>query len=79
MKSFYFFLILFTGFINSLQCQKLITIEDMWSKYAFMPKAAGGFNVMKDGMHYTDLEAEGDFQNIVKYDLKSGKKNGDHC
>lgn len=54
--------------------QKTVTVEDIWSKYSFMPASAAGFNAMKDGLHYTDLEQEGDFQNIVKYDLKSGKK-----
>jgi len=62
------------GVFLSSYAQKSITIEDIWSKYAFRPAAAGGFNVMKNGMHYTDLEANGDYQDIVKYDLKSGKK-----
>lgn len=56
--------------------QKTISIDDIWSKYAFMPKSASGFNAMKNGLHYTDLEADGNFQNIVKYDLKTGKKIG---
>lgn len=58
----------------SLFAQKSISVEDIWSKYAFMSKSAAGFNAMKDGLHYTDLETAGDFQNIVKYDLKTGKK-----
>lgn len=58
----------------SVFSQKTVSVEDIWSKYAFMPKSAAGFNAMKDGLHYTDLEQEGQYQNIVKYDLKSGKK-----
>lgn len=58
----------------SVMAQKTLSVEDIWSKYAFMPKGAQGFNAMKDGIHYTDLEQEGNNQNIVKYDLKSGKK-----
>lgn len=65
---------LFLAIAQPLEAQKQITIDDLWSKYAFMPASAGGFNVMKDGTHYTDLEQDGDYQNIVKYDLKSGKK-----
>src|ERR1700752_1097118 len=65
-----------TIFAVSANAQKTISVEDIWSKYAFMPKSASGFNAMKDGVHYTDLEAEGENQNIVKYDLKSGKKIG---
>lgn len=74
MKSLFLSFGLLIAFILPLQSQKQITIDDLWSKYAFMPSSAGGFNVMKDGIHYTDLEQEGEFQNIVKYDLKSGKK-----
>ena len=76
MKSVFLSFGLLIAFILPLQSQKQVTIDDLWSKYAFMPASAGGFNVMKDGIHYTDLEQEGDFQNIVKYDLKSGKKVG---
>lgn len=65
---------LFLAIAQPLEAQKQITIDDLWSKYAFMPASAGGFNVMKDGTHYTDLEQDGDYQNIVKYDLKTGKK-----
>jgi dipeptidyl-peptidase-4 len=54
--------------------QSKITVDDIWSKYAFMPSSASGFNAMNDGMHYTDLEEDGSFYNIVKYDLKTGKK-----
>lgn len=59
---------------NVLFSQSKITVDDIWSKYAFMPSSAGGFNAMKDGVHYTDLEEDGSTFNIVKYDLKSGKK-----
>lgn len=68
------FVSLFTCLSVILFAQKTITVDDIWSKYIFMPQAAGGFNAMKDGMHYTDLEQDGDFMNLVKYELKSGKK-----
>lgn len=74
MKSL--FVTVFTVISITFFAQKTISVEDIWSKYAFMPKSAQGFNAMKNGLHYTDLEKEGDFQNIVKYDLKSGKKLG---
>ena len=76
MRPFLSFLIVLAGLIQPAIAQKQITVDDLWTKYAFMPQAAGGFNVMKDGIHYTDLEQDGDYQNIVKYDLKSGKKKG---
>ncbi len=74
MKQFIFTLVASLFFISGINAQNRITVEDIWSKYAFYPQAAGGFNVMKDGMHYTDLETDGNFQNLVKYDLKTGKK-----
>ncbi len=74
MKQFISTIVTFLFFISGINAQNLITVEDIWSKYAFYPQAAGGFNVMKDGMHYTDLETDGNFQNLVKFDLKTGKK-----
>ena len=57
-----------------LSAQTKITLEDLWLKYTFMSASTGGYNAMKDGLHYTDLEKAGDFQDLVKYDLKSEKK-----
>jgi dipeptidyl-peptidase 4 len=74
-KLFLISITVFCFFVFNSQAQKSITIDDLWSKYAFMPKSAAGFNAMKDGQYYTDLETDGDFNNIVKYELKSGKKN----
>ncbi len=74
MKSMLYKLFVFLCFANSCFSQKLITVEDIWSKYAFMPASVGGFNVLNDGLHYSDIEKDGDFFNIVKYELKSGKK-----
>jgi len=56
MKSLFLSIAVFSLIaINGLG-QKSITVDDIWSKYAFMPESAGGFNAMKDGIHYTDLE-----------------------
>lgn len=76
MKSLFLSFGISLALAQPMQAQKQITIDDLWTKYAFMPSYAGGFNVMKNGMHYADLEPDGDFQNIVKYDLKNGKKIG---
>ena len=59
MKSFFLSVAVFS--IVSINCyaQKTISVEDIWSKYAFMPASVGAFNAMKDGLHYTDLEKEG--------------------
>ena len=74
MKSFFISIAVFSLVAINGLAQKSISVDDIWSKYAFMPASAGGFNAMKDGLHYTDLEKDGDYDNIVKYELKSGKK-----
>lgn len=55
--------------------QQKITLEDIWSKGAFYPKSTQGFNVMNDGLNYSDIEqtAEG-VASLCKYELKTGKK-----
>ncbi|MDI9341919.1 MAG: S9 family peptidase [Sediminibacterium sp.] len=57
--------------------QQKITLEDLWVKYAFYPKAAGGFNALNDGLYYTDIEEVEKDKVLCKYELKSGKKTGD--
>lgn len=57
-----------------LGAQSKISLEDLWLKYTFMPASINGYNAMKDGLHYTDLEKSGDLQDLVKFDLKSDKK-----
>lgn len=55
--------------------QQKVTLEDIWVKYAYYPKSAQGFNVLKDGLNYLDIESNKDGVNaIFKYELKSQKK-----
>ena len=70
------FVTILTVITLSVFSQKTISVEDIWSKYAFRAKSASGFNALKDGMFYTDVEADGNFNNICKYELKTGKKVG---
>ncbi|MBS1637824.1 MAG: S9 family peptidase [Bacteroidetes bacterium] len=60
----------------TVAAQKTITVEDIWTNYVFYPSAAGGFNAMKDGLHYTDIEDDTTtkVRSLVKYELKTGKK-----
>ncbi|HEY1040184.1 MAG TPA: DPP IV N-terminal domain-containing protein, partial [Bacteroidia bacterium] len=50
-----------------------VTVEDIWKKYTFFPGAFGGFNSMKDGISYSEMEENGD---INKYEFKTGKLLG---
>src|SRR4051812_41945270 len=58
-----------------LCAQQKLTLEDIWLKYAFYPKSATSFNVMRDGKNYADVEGLNDgVSALTKYDLKTGKK-----
>lgn len=55
--------------------QPKLTLEDIWLKYAFYPKSAQGFNVLKDGVSYVDVENTGEgVGSLYKYELKSQKQ-----
>jgi len=55
--------------------QQKITLEEIWAKGAFTPATARGFNVLKDGMSYVDVEKpEKGVPVLSVYELKTGKK-----
>lgn len=55
--------------------QQKLTIEEIWGKYAFSSKTTGGFNVLKNGLNYADVEQTKDgVVSLNEYELKSGKK-----
>lgn len=56
--------------------QNVITVDSIWTNYSYLPASASGFNAMKDGLHYTELEDDtvAKMQTLVKYELKTGKK-----
>lgn len=56
--------------------QQKLSVEDIWGKYVFMPKAAGGFNVLNDGKTYVDIDGntKDGVLSLVKFELKTGKR-----
>jgi dipeptidyl-peptidase-4 len=50
-----------------------ITLEDIWQRGTFAVKNVPGFNALKDGRRYTQLDENGG-EEINSYDLSSGKK-----
>lgn len=73
MKKIAFLFLLVPGFVAA---QQKLTLEDIWVKYAFYPKSAQGFNVLKDGVNYVDIdqnEKDGSTA-IYRYELKSQKR-----
>jgi dipeptidyl-peptidase-4 len=52
--------------------KKDIKLPQLWETYSFYPKYVPGFNFMEDGKHYSVQESN----EIVQYDLTSGKKDG---
>lgn len=65
--------ILFNACIVTAQ-NKQITLQDVWKDNTFKIKSVPGFNAMKDGKRYTQLDKEGTTIRINIYDLESGKK-----
>ena len=64
-------LLLFVVSVTSAQqAKKEITLEDIWSKGTFRSEGVYGINPMKDGEHYSTLDADG----VNEYEYKSGKK-----
>lgn len=67
-------LVVISVFVNA---QQKITLEDIWVKYSFYPKSASGFNTLKDGLFYVDIEDDDKDVTLNKYELKTGKKVGE--
>ncbi|PBQ32641.1 S9 family peptidase [Sphingobacteriaceae bacterium] len=72
MKRIAFLFLIIPAFVFS---QQKVTLEDIWVKYAFYPKSAQGFNVLKDGLNYVDIEKVGEESGIYKYELKTQKRS----
>jgi hypothetical protein len=54
--------------------QSKLTIEDIWSKYAFAGNSVEGFSSMKDGEHFSAIEEDGTGnQNYLIYSYSTGK------
>lgn len=51
--------------------KKSITLEDIWSKPTFRQDFVAGFRSMKDGVHYTESDAQG---NLVRYRFSDGTR-----
>ena len=71
------FILLVTIFISQFafaQGNKQITLEDLWKNNTFSVKDVPGFNAMKDGQHYTQIDREGTHTYIRVYNLETGKQ-----
>lgn len=55
---------------------KQITLDDIYKNGTFRMKGVPGFNAMKDGKRYTQIDREGERIRINVYDLATGKKEG---
>ncbi|MBX2906809.1 MAG: S9 family peptidase [Taibaiella sp.] len=53
---------------------KQITLEDIYKKGTFRMKGVPGFNAMKDGKRYTQMENDGKAQVIAVYALATGER-----
>lgn len=55
--------------LTTLQAQRPITLENIWTEPIFSVKRVPGFNFLQDGKHYTRLEDN----KIQQYDLTTGE------
>ncbi len=73
--SLWLFIALFTTQMVFAQTgTKQITLEDLWKTGTFRVKDVPGFNAMKDGTHYTQIDREGKRMYIRVYNLETGKQ-----
>ena len=56
--------------------KKDISLEDIWKKGSFRMKSVPGFNAMKDGKRYSQIDVEKGQQSIGIYNLQNGAKEG---
>lgn len=72
MKRIIFLFLIIPTFVFS---QQKLALEDIWYNYTYFPKSAQGFNVLKDGLNYVNIDnAEDGTAAIFKYELKTQKK-----
>lgn len=64
--------IAFTITAFAQQGQKDISLEDIWKTSTFRTKNVPGFNAMKDGQFYTQLDRKDGDLSINRYDLSKG-------
>jgi len=76
-KSIWLFaaLCLFVSSVSAQSGSKQITLEDLFKNGTFRVKGVPGFNAMKDGKFYTQLDNEGKHQYIRVYNLETGKQD----
>ncbi len=75
MKKVVIALLVLPAFVFS---QQRLSLEEIWGKYSFYPKSAQGFNVLKDGQSYVDIDTDkkDGSENLYKYELKTQKQTG---
>jgi len=56
------------------QARKQITLEDIWQNGTFAAKDVPGFNALKNGIQYAQLDRNGTEQQINIYNLSNSKK-----
>ena len=74
MRALWLIIALFSVELVTAQGNKQITMDDLWKNNTFRVKDVPGFNAMKDGLHYTQIDREGMREYIKVYNLETGKE-----
>lgn len=75
MRSLFLLFALLSFTLNGIaQDKKNISLEDIWKNGTFRMKSVPGFNAMKDGKRYTQIDNDKEHQYIRIYNLATGKQ-----
>jgi dipeptidyl-peptidase-4 len=74
MRYYWLLLVLISNYSFAQNGTKQITLEDIFKNNTFRIKNVPGFNAMKDGKLYTQLDQQGDTQQLRIYNLETGKQ-----
>src|ERR1700744_1733839 len=72
MRIFLLFTLLFSTQLTFAQGTRQISMDDLWKDNTFRVKDVPGFNAMKDGLHYTQLDKDSTHSYIRVYTLETG-------
>ena len=72
--TFWLLIAIFSSQVLFAQGTKQITMDDLWKNNTFRIKDVPGFNAMKDGNRYTQIDHEGGRTYIRVYNLATGRQ-----
>ena len=66
-----FSILLCISFLTFHATAQELTVEKIWKNYEFSSARVEGFRTLKDGVHYTKTERNGENQQVIKYHIEN--------